>query len=76
MVVAEAGGSAILWTVNVNTGAPSATVTVYDGEDANGNIVAIIDATTKSSHAYMRKCNAGIYVVLAGGNADVTVGYQ
>lgn len=74
--MAAANGAAILWTVNVNTGAPSATFTVYDGTSASGDVVAIIDASTKSSHAYMRLCHQGIFCVLAGGNADVTVGYQ
>lgn len=62
-------------TVNVNTGAANATLTVHDGTSASGVVVAIIDASTKSSHFYGFECKNGIFCVLAVGNADVTVGY-
>lgn len=68
-------GGAVLWTVNVNTGATSAVLTIYNGTSASGTVVAIIDATSKSSHAYGVYCDDGIFAVLSGGNADCTIGH-
>jgi hypothetical protein len=61
--------------VNVNTGAANAILTIYDGQSTSGPVVAELDATTKSSHGYDFYCEGGIHVVLASGNADVTIGY-
>lgn len=69
-------GPTTLWTVNVNTGAPSATLTIYNNTSATGDVKAVIDASTKSSHAYGIFSHIGLHVVLAGGNADVTIGYE
>lgn len=69
-----ARSSSELGTVNVNTGAGSAILTIYNSAAGSGDIVAVIDATTKSSHAFVVYCAAGITAVLAGGNADVTIG--
>jgi hypothetical protein len=69
-------GSTTLWTINVNTGAPSATLSVYDGTSTSGVLLAVVDASTKSSHAYGIKSSNGLHVVLASGNADVTIGYD
>lgn len=74
-ILAPAGGDAELWTVNINTGAASATLKIYDGTSATGTLVAQIDATTKSSHCYGIFCRGGIYYDLSGGNADVTIGF-
>lgn len=69
-----AAGDAELSTVNINTGAGSATLTVYNSAAGSGDVVAVIDATTKSSHGFIVACPLGITAVLAGGNADVTIG--
>lgn len=73
-IIADADGEATLWTVNINTGATSAILKLYDGVAATGTPITI-DATTKSSHAYGFAMRNGIYYDLSGGNADVTVGY-
>ena len=74
-LIAEEDGGATLWTVNVNTGAPSAILKIYDGESAAGTLIAEIDASSKSSVAYGCLCDDGIYWQLSGGNAQVTIGY-
>lgn len=74
-VITGANSNAELWSININTGASSAIFKVYDGTSASGTLVATIDASTKSSHAYGVICNGGIFYDLSGGNADVTVGY-
>lgn len=68
-------GPGTLWTVNVNTGASSAVVTVYDSDAASGTPVAVIDASAPISRAYGVYCHNGIFVDVSGGNADVTIGY-
>lgn len=74
-IVAQPGG-AELGTVNINTGAASAVLTLYNGTSGSGTVVAVVDASTKSSHAFVVLCENGIYYDLAGGNADVTIGFQ
>lgn len=74
-LVAPASGSACLWTANINTGATNAVLKIYDGVSTAGTLVATIDASTKSSHAFGVTCNNGIFLDLSGGNADCTVGY-
>ncbi len=64
-----------MWTVNVNTGATSAVLTIYNSATASGTPVAIIDASAPISRCYGVYCPDGIFVDLSGGNADVTVGY-
>lgn len=71
----------VLWTVNVNTGAASAVLTVYDGPtvanpSTTGSVVAMIDASSKSSQVFGVQVTNGLYLVMTGGNADVTVGYR
>lgn len=73
--VSGTGGGAVLWTVNVNTGAAGAVLKIYDGVNVNGILVATIDASTKSSHSYGVMCNEGIFLDLSIGAADCTVGY-
>lgn len=70
-------GRAKLHTVTINTKAASATVTVYNNVSAvSADIVAIIDAaSTPVTLIYDVECPKGIFVVLASGNADVTVSY-
>ena len=69
-------GPGTLWTVNVNTGATSAVLTIYNSDAASGTPVAVIDASSPSSRAYGVYCSNGIFVDLSGGNADVTIGYS
>lgn len=71
--------NAELWTVNVNSGAASAVLTLYDANPsitASSVKIAVIDASTKSSHAYGAMCKLGIYAVLNAGNADCTIVYK
>ena len=76
LAVAPAGGKAKLTTVNVNTAADSAVFTIYNGISASGEVVAVIDASETCSRVYAFTLNDGIFCVLSGGNADVTVGYM
>ena len=64
-----------LWTVNVNTAAAAAALTIYDG-DSSGSVIAVVDATSAKSLCYGVVAKNGLYLSLAGGNADVTVGYE
>jgi hypothetical protein len=73
--VAPSGGGAEVWTVNVNTGAASAILKIYDGTSASGTLVATIDASSKSSHCFGVLCPNGIFWDLSGGTADCTIGY-
>jgi hypothetical protein len=68
-------GPSTLGTVNIGTGDTTAVFTIYDGTSDSGNIVAVLDATTKSSHGYLTFCPNGIYCVLSGGDADITVAH-
>ena len=62
-----------LATVNVGTGAASAVFTVYDGQNANGSVVAVIDASSKGYFNFDAVCKNGVFCVLSGGNAKVTI---
>lgn len=75
LLVAPAGGS-VLESVNINTGAVSARLDLYDGTSTSGALKASIDATSKSSQYFGIVCRNGIYANLVGGAADVTIGYQ
>lgn len=70
-----AGGGSILHNIVVNKGVASAVVTVYDGTSTNGTKVATIDAsvTALGTLNYDVLCPKGVYVVMTGGNADITV---
>lgn len=68
--------AATLGSVIVNTGAASATLTVYDNTAGSGNVVAIIDCSNTAQgvqRTYDVICPGGLTVVMAGGNADVTI---
>lgn len=71
----KVSGPGMLGTVNVNTGATSAVLTIYDAESASGSPVAVIDASAPISRGYFIYCHNGIFVDLSGGNADVTIGH-
>lgn len=67
----------VLHCVNINTAAASSVLKVYSGQSTTGSLVATIDcsSTTGRSFTYDIRCPNGIYVVMTGGNADVTVTY-
>ncbi len=67
------GTATYLNKVVVGTGAASAVLTIYDGQSASGVVIAVIDASAKGS--YLFECNTkdGLFAVLSGGNADVTI---
>ncbi len=67
--------SAVLGSVIINTKAASAVVTVYDSSSGSGNIIAIIDASVETGNPreFNVTCPAGLTVVMAGGNADITI---
>lgn len=70
------GTGANLHRINVNTAAASAVVTVYDGQSASAPAVkkATIDASAKGFYDFAGAWfKNGIFCVLSGGNADVTV---
>ena len=66
---------AVLWTVNVNTGAAGAILKIYEGGSASGILVATIDASTKSGQSFGVYMKDGIFLDLSVGNADCTIGY-
>jgi hypothetical protein len=71
-----ANGPAELGIININTGATSAVLTVYNNASAgSGTKIATIDASAANSFVFGVRCHLGITVVLSGGNADVTVCY-
>lgn len=66
--------AAQVWAVNVNTGAASAVATCYDGTAASGRKLGTIDASARGSYWWGGAvCKDGFTLVLAGGNADITV---
>jgi hypothetical protein len=68
-----AAGPCELGIININKGATSAVLTVYDNTTGSGTVIATIDAAAANSFVYGRRCSTGLTVVLSGGNADVTV---
>lgn len=73
--VATGGGQ--LWSINVNTGAPSAVLRIYDEVSAvAAALIATIDCSAANSWWYGCLMPKGITAVLSGGNADVTIGYR
>jgi hypothetical protein len=70
-----AAGKSELGIVNVNTGAASAVLTIYDSLAGSGTVVAIIDASGEGCYVYAAQCDTGIYAVMSGGNADCTISY-
>jgi hypothetical protein len=68
------GSHGVLYTVNINTAAASAVLTIKH-KDTNGATVAVIDASAKGSYNYNIKLSNGVFASLAGGNADCTIAY-
>lgn len=74
-------GPTVLRAINVNdAGASANTATVYDGVDATGTVVAVLDTTSANAlrgHIYDVKLSVGLTVVTATGTAgDLTVSYE
>lgn len=75
-VIGGPGNGPRLLGVNVNKGAASAVITIYNGASANGSIVAAIDASSKSYNDFNgARIPAGMEVVQSGGASDFTVSY-
>lgn len=70
-------GGANSWThlghVNVCTAATSAVFTIYDGQSASGKVVATIDASALGRYEFDAVVKDGLFCVLSGGSAKVTV---
>lgn len=73
-------GPAFLHTLTINkAGASSNTVTVYDGTDTNGVLIATIDGTAAAGNTLLFDicCVTGIHVVIATGTAaDITLSFE
>lgn len=75
-VIGGVGSSPRLLGVNVNKGAASAVITIYNGPSANNSVVAAIDASSKSYNDFNgARIPAGMEVVQSGGASDFTVSY-
>lgn len=69
-------GPGILQSVFVSTGGAGSTATVYDGVDATGAVIAVINTAVQVSLFYGVPVSTGICVVTASGTpADITVTY-
>lgn len=65
---------AYLWQLNVNTGAASSVVTVYNGTAITDPVVAVIGAAAAGQFPFCGvRLSRGLFVKLTGGTADVTV---
>jgi hypothetical protein len=74
--VVVARGRCELGIINVNTGAASSTVSVYDDVTAvTANLIAVIDASVEGCYVYAGMCSRGITVVMAAGDSDITVSF-
>lgn len=62
-------GAGVLHAVHVNTKGVTDTVTVYDGIDDTGTVIAALDATVVADHVYDAVFTVGLCVVIAGGTA-------
>lgn len=58
-----------LGNVEVTTAAASAVVTIYDGQDANGTVKAVIDASAKGHYEFDADFKNGIFAVVSGSSA-------
>ena len=75
MLVKTGGGA--LHTIAVNYCAQN-TVTIYDGVDAGGRVIAILQTNVSQpvTMLYDAKIETGIYITVAGeGATDLTVNY-
>jgi|GEM_PF-4125591 len=70
------GAGVTLDNVIVGTGAVSGVLTIYDGQDATtGDVVAVIDATAFRYIDFDVFLSKGLFAVISGGAAKVTLTY-
>lgn len=70
-------GPGLLGTVIINVAGTGTTLTLRDGTDNTGTIIATIDTTTRTSLQYGIPFSVGLYAVPAGSSpADITIGYR
>uniref|UniRef100_A0A6H1Z8B5 Uncharacterized protein n=1 Tax=viral metagenome TaxID=1070528 RepID=A0A6H1Z8B5_9ZZZZ len=77
-------GATVLHTLTINRGASQGTIvaTVYDGADATGTIVAIIDVgdtvVTPTTLAWGIALETGLYIVVSSSevSVDLTVSFK
>jgi hypothetical protein len=75
-LIGGTGSDPLLFGINVNKGAASAVITVYQGASAAGKIVAAIDASSKSYNDFNgARIPGGMEIVQSGGASDFTVSY-
>lgn len=71
------GSFARLGNVEVTTSAAAAVITIYDGQDATGTVVAVIDASVKGHYAFDCLLKNGIFAVVSGSSAaHATLTYE
>jgi len=70
-------GLGVLSSVVINkAGATGNIATIYDGVDAGGTVIAVVDTTSARSLVYNCAFTVGLTVVMATGTAaDLTVNY-
>lgn len=69
-------GPGLLGSVAINTAGTATTLTLRDGTDNTGSIIAVIDTGAQGSLQYGIPFTIGLYAVTAGSSpADITIGY-
>ncbi len=71
-------GEGVLKSITINIkGASANRITVYDGTDTNGTVIAIIDSTEAAKTLeFCARFATGLHIVIATGTApDITVSY-
>ncbi|MHB8742561.1 MAG: hypothetical protein ACYC9L_05485 [Sulfuricaulis sp.] len=75
--VSYKGSHATLHSVAINTPGSSALLKVYDGTSTTGTLLASIDCSPSTARTsalnYDLRCANGVYAVLTGANADITL---
>lgn len=66
----------VLHSININTGAASATATVYDNTAGSGTVIAVISGANPLQFMYDVAFINGLTIVTSGGNADITVAWR
>lgn len=68
------GADARLYKIVVGTGTATSVVTVYNGTDTNGAVIALIDAATVGTHHFDgARFPKGLFVKMTTAAAKVTV---
>lgn len=78
-------GAGILYSVSINKHVNAAVITIYDGTDATGAVIAVctlgtvaadVPALTMQTVLYDVEFNDGLFIVASGAAADWTVAYR